>query len=188
MHLFSLKKATAVAVAAAGLCAAGHAAAAGKDWTFPECRSISGAPNVSMTRNEGAKLAKTAGQMAPYSYIFGLVPLERPNTLLAAVGSQILRSTDAGCKWRPLADLTGQTGNALLILEPAGHDRAYGWAVNGTALATIDGDAASASSVPGPGMTGLSVSRDHSRKLRFGDTEGTLRASTDGTATLRLNQ
>src|SRR4029078_12137646 len=34
--------------------------------------------------------------------------------------------------------------------------------------------------VAGSGMTGLGVSRDDPRHLRFGDTEGTLRESLDG--------
>ena len=176
-----MNNALVAAAAAAGLWATGAAAAAdGSDWNLPECRSIDGAPNVTMTKNEGRKLAKTAGRMAQYSYTFGLVPLGEPDTLLAAVGSQILRSTDVGCTWHQLADLTEKTHNALLLLEPAGRDRAYGWAVNDNAFATIDGDRARVAWVAGSGMTGLAVSRDDPRHLRFGDTEGTLRESVDG--------
>jgi hypothetical protein len=159
MHSLPLKKATFAALAATALCCAGQAVAAGKGWTAPDCRKITGAPNITTTVDEGARLARTRGEMAPYSYTFGLVPLEQPNTLLAAVGSQILRSTDVGCTWQPLADLTGQTGAALLLLESAGGSRAYGWAVNSNALATIDGDNASSAWVPGSGVTGFSVSR-----------------------------
>jgi photosystem II stability/assembly factor-like uncharacterized protein len=181
MHLNSMKRVAVAAMAAAGICAGGPALAAEQGhWTVPQCRSVSGAPNVTMTKNEGAKLAKTSGQMAQYSYAFGLVPLEKANTMLAAVGSKILRSGDAGCHWQPLADLTGDTGNALLLLEPAGGDRAYGWAVNGNALATIDGDTATSTWVPGSGMTGFSVSPGHRRQLRFGDSSGTIWASRDG--------
>jgi len=115
-----------------------------------------------------------------YSYAFGLVPLETSDTLLAAVGSQILRSSDVGCTWQPLADLTGQTGNALLILTSAGGSRAYGWAMNGNALATIAGDAATASTVPGSGVTGFTVAPGNSRQLRFGDADGTIWASSNG--------
>jgi len=180
MHTTIMKKATVTAVAAAALWATGAAAAGQEGWSLPDCHKVSGAPNVTMTRNEGKTLAKTAGQMAPYSYTFGLVPLEQPDTLLLAVGSKISRSTDVGCTWQPLADLTAQTGNALLLLERAAKDRVYGWAVNGNALATINGDKATATTVPGSGMIGLGVSRAQAKQLRFGDTEGTLWASDDG--------
>ena len=181
MHSSFMKNAVVAAAAAASLGAGGSAAAGdGRDWTLPECRSIDGAPNVTMTKNEGRKLAKTAGRMVQYSYAFGLVPLGTPDTLLAAVGSQILRSTDVGCTWKPLADLTGKTHNSLLLLEPAGADRAYGWAVNGNAFVTIAGDSTRVVWVEGSGMTGLVVSRDDPRHLRFSDTEGTIRESRDG--------
>ncbi len=180
MHLHCLKKVTFAVMATTALCAAGAAHAGKNAWAAPDCRSIAGAPYITATVNEGARLAKTHGHMAPFTYTRGLVTLEQPNTLLAAVGSHILRSTDVGCTWQPLADLSSATGGALLVLEPAAGSRAYGWAVNSSALATIDGDQASSTWVPGAGLTGLGLSRVDPKQLRYGDAAGTIWTSLDG--------
>lgn len=162
------------------LCAVAVQAADPSGWTRPACRTISGAPSVTATIDEGATLAKTRGTMAPISYTFGLTPLDLPDTLLATVGAQVLRSTDGGCRWQPLADLSRQTGNALLTLTPAAGGRAYAWAVNGNAFAGVEGEQVKATRVPGGGMMGLVVDRADPMRLRYGDSAGTVWTSTDG--------
>jgi photosystem II stability/assembly factor-like uncharacterized protein len=167
--------------AAALLGAAFVSSAARADgWTAPECRGVHGAPSVTATGDEGATLAPTQGRMDHVSYTFGLAPLERANVLLATVDSRVIRSTDAGCTWAPLLDLTERTGHALLTLTPARDDAAWAWAVNDTHLSAIVGDRATTRRVPGDGIAGFAVDPRDGRHLRYGDSGGSIWDSRDG--------
>lgn len=154
-------------------------AAPGANWPVPACTQVSGAPSVTATPNEGKTLARTDGAMEPVSYTFGLVPLDSPGTMLATVGAQVIRSTDAGCSWAPLVDLTRATRGELLLLTPARGGGAYAWAVNGTHVTAIRGSQARTVSVPGGSIMGLAVDRADARHLRYGDSAGTIWESTD---------
>jgi len=167
------------ALLAAALASSSAAAAQADGWTAPDCRGVRGAPSITATVDEGARLVPTQGRMANVSYTFGLVPMKTPGLVLATVGAQVIRSEDAGCTWAPLVDLSRRTGNALLTLTRAGDDAAYAWAVNDVHLSAIAGARAHTTVVPGSGITGFAVDPADARHLRFGDMDGAVWDSVD---------
>jgi hypothetical protein len=159
------------------------AARPGNTWTVPSCSAVSGTAGVTFTTDEGATLTPTVRTLQGTSYTAGLVALDTPNTLLAAVGSSLLRSTNAGCRWTPLANLGSQSGNALLTLTAAPGGRAYAWADNGSALFRVDGRNVTSLRSPVGSILGLAVDAKSGDRLRLGDSTGTLWESSDAGAT-----
>jgi photosystem II stability/assembly factor-like uncharacterized protein len=168
---------TALILLALGTTAAALAQEVGppaSQWTVPTCSTVAGTAAVTFTLDEGATLTPTSRQLQGTSYTAGLAALDTPNTLLAAVGSNLLRSTDAGCRWSPLANLGAQSGNALLTLTAAPGGRAYAWADNGSALFRIDGRTVTAIGVPVSSIMGLAVDPADRAHVRIGDSTGQL--------------
>ncbi|MFP5285917.1 MAG: WD40/YVTN/BNR-like repeat-containing protein, partial [Thermoanaerobaculia bacterium] len=152
-------------------------------WTAPDCATIIGTASVTYTTDDGATLTPTNRPLSGTSYTLGLVALETPNTLLAAVGSHILRSTDAGCHWTPLANLGRETGNALLTLTAAPGGRAYAWAENQGVLFRIDGRTVTALKAPVTAIIGFGADAKNGGFVRLADTSGQVWESFDAGAT-----
>jgi hypothetical protein len=152
-------------------------------WTVPGCTPITGTASVTYTTDEGATLTPTIRPLSGTSYTLGLVTLDTPNTLLAAVGSHILRSTDAGCLWTPLANLGRESGNALLTLTAAPGGRAYAWAVNQGVLFRIDGRTVTTLKAPVTSIVGFGADAKSGDFVRLADTSGQVWESFDAGAT-----
>lgn len=178
--LFSLSLASLLAATALAASAATAATPAAAGWQLPDCRKVTGAPSITASPDEGRHLARTQGSMAPISYTFGLVALEEPGVWLATVSAQVIRSADSGCSWSPWLDLTRETQGSLLTLTRAPGDRVYAWAVNGSQLSVIQGQASTTVSLPGASIVGLGVDPANADHLRYGDSLGTVWDSTDG--------
>jgi hypothetical protein len=171
----------ALALTTGGVAAAAQDAAPGSgSWTVPSCQKIVGTAGVTYTTDDGATLAPTTRTLQGTSYTLGLVALDTPNTLLAAVGSQILRSTDAGCRFSLVADLSTPSGGALLTLTAAPNGRAYAWADNGSALFRIDGTTVTTLQAPVTSIVGFAVDPANGDHVRLGDSNGVLWESTTG--------
>jgi hypothetical protein len=173
--LFSLSLAAGLALPALST-----AAPAADGWSLPQCRQVTGAPSITASPDQGQRLARTAGTMAPISYTLGLVPLEEPGVWMATVGAQVIRSADGGCTWAPWLDLTQATGGALLTLTRAPGDRVYAWADNGSRLSAIEGQRSRTVTLPGASIVGLAVDPANADHLRYGDSSGAVWDSTDG--------
>jgi hypothetical protein len=152
-------------------------------WTVPDCTTIIGTASVTYTTDDGATLTPTIRPLSGTSYTLGLVALDTPNTLLAASGSHILRSTDAGCLWTPLANLSRESGNALLTLTAAPGGRAYAWAVNQGVLFRIDGRTVTALKAPVTAIIGFGADARNGDFARLADTNGQIWESFDAGAT-----
>jgi hypothetical protein len=148
-------------------------------WSAPACDRVAGTAAVTFTRDEGATLAPTVRVLRGTKYTFGLVTLDRPNQLLAAVGSTILRSLDAGCRWTLWAELSRQSGNALLFLTAAPGGRAYAWELNGDALFILGQLRPFQLRSPATSILGLGVDPSNARHARLMDSAGQMWETTD---------
>ena len=144
-------------------------------WMPPDCDMVTGTGAVTFTFDEGNTLAPMDGQILPVTYTFGLVALGQPGALLAASGDQILASSDAGCSWDSVGQITGGTP----VLRAAGDTRAYGFVDNGEGLTRIDDGVITALSSPVGNVVGLGVDPTDPDHVRIGDSEGQLWDSTD---------
>lgn len=148
-------------------------------WTVPACSRIVGTPAVTYTTDEGATLTPTTRPLTGLVYTSGLVALDTPNTLLAAVNSTIYRSENAGCLWRQVADLGAQAGNELLTLTAATGDRAYIWSDNRPLFFRIDGTTVTPLRGPGTSIVGVAVDPRNGDRVRIGDDAGQIWESLD---------
>lgn len=149
-------------------------------WNAPACNRIVGTSAVTYTTDEGATLTPTTRPLTGLVYTTGLVALDTPNTLLAAVNSTIYRSKDAGCLWRQVADLGAQAGNELLTLTAATGDRAYIWSDNRPIFFRIDGTTVTPLRGPGTSIVGVAVDPRNGDHVRVGDDAGQIWESLDG--------
>lgn len=147
---------------------------ASSGWVVPECLGVSGSAAVTFTRDAGENLA-VVGSLSGTVYTFGLVALDAPNTLLAAHGTQLLRSVDAGCTWTEI----GALDFPLFILEAAGEDRAYGWVDNYAHLVRIDGTTITPLTSPAENVVGLGVDPNNPDRVRIAASHGGLLESND---------
>jgi hypothetical protein len=93
---------------------------------------VTGDGAISYTRTDGRVITPTTVRPKPLQYVFGLVPLDRRNTLLAVDSRGTLQSSgDAGCSWTALGTVTGL--DVPRLTAGAGDD-AYVWDQNGLAL------------------------------------------------------
>jgi hypothetical protein len=116
------------------------------------------------------------------TYAFGIVALDTPNTLLAAVQSVLYRSTDAGCRWQLLADLGVEARGELLTLTKAGGDRAYAWGDNRGVLFRVDGRTVTALRSPVTSIVGVGTDPKNRDHARLGDGNGQIWESWDAGA------
>lgn len=151
-------------------------------WKVPTCQRIVGTSGVTYTLDEGATLTPTTRPLTGTSYSAGLAALGAPNTLLAAVNSTLLRSTDAGCSWKTLADLSEASGYELLSLEAAGRDRAYVWSDNRSVLFRVDGTTVTSLRSPVT-IVGIAADPANGDRVRIGDDHGQIWESVDAGAT-----
>lgn len=149
-------------------------AAAPSEWSTPSCTSIIGTRSVTFTRDEGASLAPVDGALTGVAYTFGLAALETPNTLLVAHNGNLLRSTDAGCRWTSIGSIP-----TLSRLLAADGDRAYGWVDNDAPFVRIEGTTITTLRGPAPNVLGLGVDPDDGDHLVAAESTGRLLVSTD---------
>jgi hypothetical protein len=90
---------------------------------FPQCTVVNGTPAVTFTRDDGRTLAEVAQPLGGIGYTYGLVALDTPRTLLSWHRDTISISTDAGCSWTPVGDVTGADFPPRFIAAKGG--RAY---------------------------------------------------------------
>jgi hypothetical protein len=165
----------------AGLMDAGGGADTGTvaGWIRPACTTVEGTAGVTFTFDEGATLAPTAAQLSGTIYTYGLVALDRPNTLLAVHGPDVIRSTDSGCTWRSIGQLTAGFPPRL---AKAGPDRAYGWSENNDTLFRVDGETVTLLVSPAANIMGLGVDPTNPDRLRIADNTGQIWVSSNAGA------
>lgn len=177
-----MKRISAVVISAAAafaLVQPSPAAAAGPaSWTAPSCTRVTGDGAVTFTTDDGASVTPTTKALIPVSYTHGLVALDAPNTLLATHNSELQRSTDAGCTWRPVATLG--TGTARLTAATGG--RAFAWEISGRYLARVDGTTVTRLASPTADIVGLGTDRARPGHVRLAAGNGQLYDSVDGGA------
>jgi hypothetical protein len=148
-------------------------------WSTPACTTVTGTGAITITSDEGATLMPNAGGLVNVTYTFGVVALEAPNTMLAASGTNLLRSLDAGCSWTDIGDLP-ENG---MFLERGEGDVVYGWYDNADSLVRIEGDTIVTLDPPGLGLHGIGTDAADGRHIRVVDDAGQIHDSTDGGAT-----
>jgi photosystem II stability/assembly factor-like uncharacterized protein len=144
-------------------------------WQLPACENIKGTGAVTFTRDDGKRLAPTTEVLRPVSYTMGLVALDTPNTLLAAVNETLIRSTDAGCHW----DTIGAVNSGLPKLTEAAGGRAYGWTEEGHTLFGVDQTEITNLPSPVTSIAGLGVDPKDPHHLRIASHNGTIHDSED---------
>jgi hypothetical protein len=178
-------------VSVLGLISLGTAAAAGAQeigppastWTVPACERIVGASALTFTADQGATLTPAVRPLRGTTYAKGLIALDTPNVLLGAVQSVLYRSTDAGCSWQRLADLTGPAQGELLTLTHAGGERAYVWSDNRGILFRVEGRTVTALRSPATSIVGLGTDPKNPGHARLGDGSGQLWETFDAGST-----
>ena len=155
----------------------GDAAAAA--WHLPQCTTVSGTSAVTFTSDDGATLAPVSGVLTGTVYTRGLVALEVPNVLLAASGSNLLRSEDAGCTWSVVDSLP----SSIMTLNRGVGDRAWGFQDNDAALVRIDAGTATQLKEPVPNVIGFGADPKNADRARLGGSDGTLWETTDAGVT-----
>jgi hypothetical protein len=149
-------------------------------WNVPTCNRVVGTAAVTYTTDEGATLTPTTQPLTGVSYTAGLVALDTPNKLLAAVNSTILRSNNAGCRWSQVADLGPQAGNEILTLTAGAGERAFIWSDNRSLLFRYDGGTITRLRGTGTSIVGLAVDGRNGDRIRLGDDTGQIWESLDG--------
>ncbi|SEG97955.1 hypothetical protein SAMN05444920_111125 [Nonomuraea solani] len=174
-----MKRAITIGVAAAltAVSAAAPAVAAGyDDWILPSCGTVTGDGTVTYTRTEGEKITPTSNRLRPVVYTTGLVALDSPGTLLSIANGRLSSSTDTGCTWRQI----GQVSGSHTELVPASGGGAYAWDRDGNlSLARTTGGVTPLTS-PASEVAGIGVDRNQGERLRAADGDGQLHESTDG--------
>jgi len=168
---------------AAGAAFAQELAPGSGTWAAPACTSVSGTAGVTFTTDEGATLTPTTRSLTGTSYTEGVAALDTPNTLLATVGSALYRSTNAGCRWTLVSNLSRSSGNALITVTASTNDRAYVWSLNGSPLFRVDGRTVTTLKSPVTSVMGVGAdpaNRDH---VRLVDSNAQLWESIDAGAT-----
>ncbi len=98
-------------------------------WTVPGCTEVGSDGTLSYTRDEMATLAPPTGMTHTTKYQMGLVTLTWPGHLLAVDNrGRISLSTDAGCTWLVLTQLSGYAAYPQIAAAPDG--TAYLWTQN----------------------------------------------------------
>lgn len=175
------------AVAMTGLIAPSAGAAPHRHWESPRCDVVTGDGSISFTRDNGRSIIPTSVAPRPVQYVFGLVPLSKPNTVLSVDSrGTIGSSTDAGCSWTPVGTVTG-LDVPRLTAGPRGE--AYVWDQNGPALYRVDGHRVSplppVSDDTRASVAALEVDRFLPRHVRAVLGDGTVRDSYDAGRTFR---
>jgi len=167
----------------AGAAVAQEVAPGGGAWAAPSCSSVSGTAGVTFTTDEGATLTPTVRSLTGTSYTEGVVALDTANNLLATVGSALYRSTDAGCRWTLVSNLSRSSGSALLTLTAAPGGRAYVWSLNGSPLYRVDGHTVTTLRSPVTSVMGFGTDPAAGDHARLVDSNGQIWESNDAGAT-----
>lgn len=159
----------------------GDAGDGGPSWKLPQCTSVTGTAAVTFSQDEGATLAPVAGALSGVVYTKGLVTLDTPNVLLAASGTKLLRSANAGCDWSEIGTLPSGT----MILAKGIGDRAFAWNDNQDTLLRIDAETMTVLKSPSPNVIGLGTDPANADRLRLGGADLQLWESIDGGKTFQ---
>lgn len=108
------------------------------DWSLPSCTTVSGTDYLAFTLDEGQTVIDSGNHDLPTDsvFAFGLVPTE-PNTLIASVNDDILRSVDAGCTWQFIATLPG---SGIAKLSAVSDGSVYAFRYEATAFYHLEFD------------------------------------------------
>jgi photosystem II stability/assembly factor-like uncharacterized protein len=148
-------------------------------WTMPDCSAIRGTGGVVISLDGGASTLPAIEPLTGDRYTFGLVSLDRRNTLLAVHGGLLLRSTDAGCSWATIHDFTPALFPPFLVAGRGGV--AYAWSPNRADLFAIDPDGRVTPLLsPTSSIVGLGVDPADGRHLLIAGDNGAISESRDG--------
>lgn len=148
------------------------------EWTVPDCDYIQCGVPITYTTDEGLNLAH-ASQMRFVEFCLGLETLDQPNTMLAVFnnysGAYLVRSFDAGCKWKTEARLL--PSSFRLAIGPGeiayiylyGSDMFYRW----------DGEEIEGRKAPDV-IYGFAVNPNDASNIRIGSEDCQLWESIDG--------
>jgi photosystem II stability/assembly factor-like uncharacterized protein len=143
-------------------------------WHVPECTSVVGAP-VTFTHDDGLTLAKVESAPTGTTYTTSVIALQEPNQLLAAKGSELYRSEDAGCHWSSLGHVNGD----FIQLVPGSGHRAYGYSPHLPDVLVVTENGIAYVRGPGADVRGLAARADEPGTLRLADAKGSVYASKD---------
>jgi photosystem II stability/assembly factor-like uncharacterized protein len=137
-------KRTLVAAASLGLsigltlCAVpAHASDKPKTWHTPTCAMVDSDGSLTYTTDRGDTVTPTTGTLNHTEYVFDIVPMATPDSLLAVDNTgRLYRSGDAGCAWTQVNHVTG-IYYGRLAASPDG--TAYLWSINSDRLVHVSG-------------------------------------------------
>jgi hypothetical protein len=132
---------------------------------FPPCTMIIGSPAVTFTRDEGRTLATPVEKLSGVGYTFGVAALDA-TTLLSWHKTTLSISTDSGCSWRPLEDMTVDIPPSIT----ASQGRAFAWSDNRPFLVRYDARGMVALKPPGS-IGGLAIDPANPDHVRLGSTQ-----------------
>lgn len=142
---------------------------------FPPCHSVAGTPAVTFSRDGGATVAPREMRLSGIGYTYGVVVLDRGETLLSAHNDLVSVSRNAGCSWEMVGHVTGpDLFPPSITAAPDG--RAYIWSDNRQILARYAAGSLTALQPPAAVM-GLGVD---SNRVRIAGGDGALWTSLDG--------
>jgi hypothetical protein len=128
-------------------------------WLTPACESVSGLPGLHIAAGYADLISRNDDDDPTNTQV--LVALtDVPNRMVALLGNRLFESTDAGCRWRVRAGLTGEfTG---IVRAPG--SRAYAWSSKHDVLLRIWSAAVDYSLLPAP-MLAVGVDPNNAQHL-----------------------
>lgn len=150
-------------------------------WETPTCPVVTGAPPVATyTNNDGLRLTPLSRPPRGTVYTTALLAQATPNRLLAIQNNTLYYSSDAGCRWAPLARAARIAQPGMLSAGPG--TRAYAWTDGGGDLLRIDDLVVSALRSPVSAIVGLGVDPQDGDHLRLAAQNGAIWESRTGGA------
>lgn len=134
-------------------------------WRLPQCDVTRGEPGVILSRDGGATLLPAERPLTGVAYIYGLVALDKPNELVAAQNSHILKSDDAGCSWRTIGELPVGTFPPSLVAGKEG--RVFGWSPHRSDFFVVEAGVLTRLAAPSNAIAGVGVDPNDSLHLRL---------------------
>jgi hypothetical protein len=152
-------------------------------WHTPDCSVVQSDGSLTYTTDEGRTVTPTAGTLHITKYVFGIVPLATPNTLLAVDNTaRLYLSRDAGCSWSMFNKADGLY-DPRLTASPDG--TAYLWGVNSNRVLHVSGTELTEMSPvvdDGSSLVALAADPHHPQHLRAVTDAGRIYDSSDAGA------
>lgn len=154
-------------------------------WSNPTCTTVSSDGTLSYTRTEGHEIMPATGATHVSKTQSGLVPLAKPNHLLAVDNfGRLSLSRDAGCSWVMFGALGRYVRHPQLAAAPDGS--AYVWSLDGDLYVVRGTQVEELPSVSTPaGLVALAVDHADARHLRAVTDDGRVLDSADGGGSFR---